>query len=258
VLDFVDSLSRNYRDRSEIATARLARFGFAALSRAHERVERRLERIPIRRVAAGTADARDLAAEWVPIVSDPALRPLAEDRAMDRDVLFFGTLRYPPNLEALERLTRIWPMVQRVRPDATALIAGSAPPRRVRELCAAQRWELRADFASLTAVASRARVAVAPLDRTAGMQIKVLDAASLALPQVVTSAALRGYAADFPLEPRDDDEAFAAEIVRLLEHPADARAEGAAGAHHAEERYSASTWARWATDLLASEDQPSS
>ena len=89
------------------------------------------------------------------------------------------------------------------------------------------------------------------------MQIKVLDAASLALPQVVTGAALRGYAAGFPLEPRDDDAAFAAEIVRLLEHPTDARAEGAAAARHAEEQYSVTTWAPWAVALLAGEGQVS-
>ena len=116
VLDFVDSLSRSYRDRSEIAKTRFERYGYRVSSRAHQRVERRLQHAAFRRVAAGTADARDLGAEWVPIVRDPALRPLPEDRTIDRDVLFFGTLRYPPNVEALERLARIWPMVQRVLP----------------------------------------------------------------------------------------------------------------------------------------------
>ena len=251
VVDFVDSLSRSYRDRSEIATTRFERYGFRALSRAHERVERRLGDTPIRRVAAGAADARDLGAEWVPIVIDPSLLPLPADRTTDHDVLFFGTLRYPPNIDALERLARIWPTVQRARPATTALIAGSAPPPRVRALCAAQRWELHADFASLAEIAARARVAVAPLRRTAGIQIKVLDAACLALPQVATSAALRGYAPGFPLEPRDDDAAFAAEIIRLLEHPAEAEEQGADLVRHAQERYSVSAWIPWATSLLA-------
>jgi Glycosyl transferases group 1 len=251
VVDFVDSLSRSYRDRSEIATTRFERYGFRALSLAHERVERRFEHTSIRRVAAGAADARDLGAEWVPIVSDPSLVPLPADRTTDHDVLFFGTLRYPPNIDALERLARIWPTVQRARPATTALIAGSAPPPRVRELCAAQQWELQADFASLTEIAARARVAVAPLRRTAGIQIKVLDAACLALPQVVTSAALRGYAPGFPLEPHDDDDSFGAEIIRLLEHPAEAEDQGTALVRHAQQQYSVSTWTPWAADLLA-------
>lgn len=251
VLDFVDSLSRSYRDRSEVATTRFERYGYRALSRAHERVERRFANTPMRRVAAGATDAQDLGAEWIPIVSDPSLRPLPADRTTDYDVLFFGTLRYPPNIDALERLARIWPMVQRARPATTALIAGSAPPPRVRELCAAQRWELKANFVSLTEIAARACVAVAPLRRTAGIQIKVLDAACLALPQVATSAALRGYAPGFPLEPHDDDASFAAEIIRLLEHPADAAEQGAALVRHAREQYSVSAWTPWAADLLA-------
>ena len=173
-------------------------------------------------------------------------------------MLFFGTLRYPPNIEALERLA---PDLAdgAARPpgrDRTDRRVGThgTRPRALRRAAVGAR---RPNFASLTDVASRARVAVAPLDRTAGIQIKVLDAASLALPQVVTSAALRGYAAGFPLEPHDDDAAFAAEIVRLLEHPADARAEGAAAARHAQEHYSVGAWAPWAADLLAGDGQPS-
>jgi hypothetical protein len=257
VLDFVDSLSRSYRDRSEIATSRFERYGFRVLSAAHGRVERQFGHGTMRLVAAGAADAQQLGAEWVPIVSDPSLRPLPGERSPDRDVLFFGTLRYPPNIDALERLAAIWRVVQRTRPNSSALIAGASPTARVRDHCAAQGWELEADFTSLTDVGARARVAVAPLRRTAGLQIKVLDAATLALPQVVTTAALRGYAADFPLVARDDDAAFAAEIVRLLENPVDATADGAAAAQHVQQRYSVAAWEPWARELLTTVDQRS-
>jgi len=245
ILDFVDSLSRSYRDRATLVEGGLRRPAFRGLSLAHERLEQRLGRSGVRTVAAGWADARRLNAEWVPILTDPDLRPLSGVRP-DVDVLFFGTLRYPPNVDALERLARLWPTVLGLRPGTTALVAGSAPTPRVRELCAAQGWEVVADFASLPVVAARARVAVAPLTHTAGIQIKVLDAAALGLPQVVRSPALAGLDLDFPLVPRDGDEAFAAEIVRLLENPDAARGAATAVRAHVTERYGVDHWKEWA------------
>lgn len=249
VLDFVDSLSRSYRDRSEVVPGLLHRQGYRTLAATHRRVEERLRAAPVRRVAAGWADARRLDAEWVPIVSDPTLHARAGQEP-DRDVLFFGTLRYPPNIDALERLGRLWPDVLRKRPATTALIAGSAPPDRVRDLCATHRWELLADFDSLPAVVARARIAVAPLERTAGIQIKILDAACLGIPQVVTPAALEGFAPGIRLAAQLDDHAFAAEIVRLLDDPRSATAEAATLRDRVDDEYGVERWAAWARDAL--------
>jgi hypothetical protein len=248
VLDFVDCLSRSYHDRAAVVGAGSAA-GYRALARAHARLERRLATPELHTVAAGWTDAQRLQAEWVPIVADPALAPGATGCA-DRDVLFFGTLRYPPNIDALERLARVWPAVQRSRPGTSALIAGSAPVPRVVGLCAAHGWELVADFPSLRDLAARARIAVAPLDWTAGMQIKVVDAAVLGLPQVVRSPALAGLDPDFPVVPHDDDTDFAAEIVHLLDAPEHAAATAATTRAHVLARYGVATWTGWAERTL--------
>lgn len=245
LLDLVDSLGRSYRDRADVVDGWLRHAGFRALGAAHTRLERRLAPRGLRTIAAGWQDARRLGAEWVPIVADPDLRPIA-DANPDRDVLFFGTLRYPPNVDALERLARVWPRVLATRPETTALVAGSAPPPRVRELCEASGWELVADFASLPAVTARARVAVAPLERTAGMQIKVIDAAVLGLPQVVRSPALAGLDPGVPLTPHDDDRAFADEMLRLLSDPEAAHASADAMRAHVVARYGVGAWVPWA------------
>jgi glycosyltransferase involved in cell wall biosynthesis len=246
ILDFVDRLSRSYRDRAELVSGGTRRLGYRALAAAHERLESRLSRSgAVHGVAAGWSDARRLGVEWVPIVVDPSLTPHT-GVAPDRDVLFFGTLRYPPNVDALERLARIWPWVRRARPETTALIAGSAPVPRVTELCARNGWELVADFESLPAVAARARVAVAPLTRTAGIQIKVLDAAALGLPQVVTTAAMAGLDPDFPLTPFDDDAEFASEIVRVLDDPIWVPDEFQKTQQYVLDTYSVERWTEWA------------
>lgn len=248
VLDFVDSLARSYADRGAVLRgARRALFG--ALAHSHARVEAHLARSNVHTVAAGWEDAERLGTQWVPIVIDPTLAALPAARP-DHDVLFFGTLRYPPNVDALERLAALWPRVLRARPGTSALVAGADPPSRIVQLCRLQGWELVADFPSLPEIAARARIAVAPLSRTAGIQIKVLDAATLGLPQVVTSSALAGLGPGFPLEPFDGDNAFVAEVVRLLEDPVTARAGAVEARGHVESEYGVERWVSWARDLL--------
>jgi glycosyltransferase involved in cell wall biosynthesis len=248
ILDFVDSLARSYSDRGEVMKG-ARKLGFTALARMHGRAERTLARRGLHTVAAGWADAQRLGAEWVPIITGPG-ESSRRTAAADHDVLFMGTLRYPPNIDGLERLGRLWPRVLAARPETTALVAGADPPARVVELAHHHGWDLVANFASLADVAARARVAVAPLARTAGIQIKVLDAAALGVPQVVTTAALGGLAPGFPIEPVDDDDAFAAEIVRLLEDPESAAASAASLRAHVEAEYGVGRWARWAADQL--------
>ena len=82
--------------------------------------------------------------------------------------------------------------------DHGAIVAATSPPERVRALCATHGWELVPDYPSLDTLLAGARVAVAPLTHTAGIQNKVLDAAIHGMPQVATPAALAGFDPAFP------------------------------------------------------------
>jgi len=249
LLDFVDQLSRSYRDRSTIDRRALRSAAFRALSAAHARFER-VDHVPTHlRIAAGRTDANALPATWVPNLWDPTLEPI--ERQPDRDVIFFGTLDYAPNVAAIARLERLWPLVLARRPGTTALIAGSRPSATVEEVCVRNGWELVRDYPSLAEVASRARIAVAPLDHTAGIQNKVLDAACLRLPQVVSGAAIAGFDAGFPLRGSVDDIEFADRIVGLLDDPDLAVSELQATLAHIREVYTPANWAAWADAALA-------
>lgn len=252
VVDQVDSLARSYHDRAAVVEGRIKQWGYRGLSAMHARVEQRLRTSSLRRVAAGWSDALALGAEWIPNLVDESLAPTSG--TPDRDVVFFGTLRYPPNIEALERLARCWPLVQARRPGTTAMVAGAAPTARVEELCREHDWELVANFASLSTVAARTRVAVAPLSKVAGIQNKVLDAASVGLAQVVTPEALEGFGPGLPIEPAIGDAAFVEEVTRLLDDPASARTQVRAMQTHIAAQYSVDRWAPWAATLLAQSD----
>jgi hypothetical protein len=250
VVDVVDRLDRSYADRGRTTRGAMRRVGYRLLALAHRRVNRGLAGQPVRMVAAGWRDAGDLGAEWVPNVVDDLLHQVST-RTPDHDVVFVGTLRYPPNQVALQRLERLWSGVTKQLPDATALIAGADPPAWIVELCRRQGWTLVPNFADIREVATRGRIAVAPLAEAAGIQNKVLDAAALGLPQVVTSPALEGLAPGFPLEPVDDEDEFADAIVRLLRNPVIAQTV-AKTTHAAVLRdYGVDAWTPWARELLA-------
>jgi glycosyltransferase involved in cell wall biosynthesis len=260
VLDLVDRLSVSYRDRAPYAAGRPQQLGYRGLGWTAARFERRVvggAAGTIATVAAGWADAEALSVEWVPILVDdhrltPGGKPGRDEPGRDEpvDVLFFGTLSYPPNVEAVVRLARVWPAVLAARPGTTALIAGATPTSRVREEARRCGWRLEADFADLAGVARQCGIAVAPLVHASGIQIKVLDAATLGLPQVVTPAALAGLAPGFPaLVARDDDDLVTG-IVELLNDP-ERRPQLAAEARaHVEDVYGLERWLPWAERLL--------
>ena len=175
----------------------------------------------------------------------------AARRSPDVDVLFIGTLSYPPNVDALRRLSHIWGHVQLRRPGTTLLVAGAHPSREVRGLAAADGWELAADFPDEDAIFARARIAVAPLRFASGIQNKVLDAAAHGLAQVVDPVALSGLGPGFPVIRAVDDRQFATRMVDLLGDPDLAATLGREGARFVEKSFSVSGWAQWVIQHLA-------
>jgi len=132
VLDFIDRLSVSYRDRAGIRDIGARRLLFRALARPHARFEAARRAPDTVAIAAGWSDARELRATWVPITVEV---PRATDRSPvepEHDLLFFGNLSYPPNVEAVARLDRLWPAISAARPGTTLLIAGARPVEVVR------------------------------------------------------------------------------------------------------------------------------
>ena len=250
VVDFVDRLSVSYRDRAGITGPRRRRLLFHGLAATSRRFEDRPLGDGVRTVAAGWDDARHLHAEWVPIVVEPPA-PAADCGPPDCDVLFFGNLAYPPNVAAVERLARLWPAVLARRPGTTARIAGANATPGVRALATGHGWDLVSDFPRVSDLCAGARLAVAPLTHTAGIQIKVLEAAALGLAQVVTPAAVRGMRPGFPVTVATTDDELVTALVELLDDPGRREREGDAARLHMARHYTAGAWSTWPATLAA-------
>ncbi|MDH3295645.1 MAG: glycosyltransferase [Acidimicrobiia bacterium] len=216
ILDLVDRLSSSYRQRASMSNPAAAA-AFRCLSAAHRRFEHRICEFDGPVLAAGYTEAASLGVSWIPITVDqPAEQHTVDFVRRPYDAAFFGTLSYQPNIEAL-RVLDDWS--RKIGGRHSILVAGRRPTMRVERLCRKNGWSLVSDFPSVPWVANQARVAVAPLRSTTGIQTKVLEAGQVGLAQVVTSAALAGMDPGVPLVGADDAHAFFRELDRLLTGP---------------------------------------
>ncbi len=212
ILDLVDRLSLSYRQRARLAPSRAKGELLRRLAEAHEGFEAGARDRCSQVVAAGWGDSAHLGATWVPNLVDPSQRP-AGSTAKPYDAVFFGSLGYAPNVEALRWLAQS----DTGDLDLRILIAGHAPTDEVRHLCRSRGWELVEDYPSNDWLVEQATISLAPLRSTAGIQNKVLEAAALGLPQVVAPAALAGMREGFPAVVADTPDEFLASARRLVD-----------------------------------------
>ncbi len=249
VLDYVDRLSDSYADRATSGSvAKLAAWTMRALASFHHRFESRPHPCAYA-CAAGRSDASALSVEFVPIV---AARPTpVAPRPKHTDLLFVGTLDYPPNVESVAYLARIWPRLELRRPGTTLCLAGARPTEAVLETAERLGWSVEANFADAAGLYAGARLAVAPLTMASGMQIKVQDALARGLPVVATEPALAGYPDDIPAVRVGSEREFTEACAALLDDDAELDRLGSRGPEWVEATLAPSRY-RWAvTDALA-------
>jgi glycosyltransferase involved in cell wall biosynthesis len=152
------------------------------------------------------------------------------------DLAFSGTLDYPPNRDALQWFFRsIWPRIQAQRPGTTCVVVGKNPPP-----AAALRGATHVTGAVEDALdwLGKARVAVVPLRRGAGVSVKITEAWQAGCAVVATSVGARGYHAPDALVMADSAEQFATTTLALLDDPARLAALAQAGRLCFEQEYS--------------------
>lgn len=134
------------------------------------------------------------------------------------DIVFCGNMRYEPNVRAAKYLTEVvMPLVWAELPQATLLIAGAYPKKKVREL-GDGRVTVTGYVDDICQCYAQARVFAAPMLTGSGLQNKLLEAMAMELPCVTTSIANDSLHAEVGKEVLvgDTADAFAAHLVELL------------------------------------------
>ena len=147
-------------------------------------------------------------------------------------IAFTGAMDYEPNVEAALRFA------EAILPKLTGVefvIAGGNPVRAVQALDARGDVRVTGRVEDMRPYLAHATLAVAPLRVARGVQNKVLEAMAAGTPMVASPEALSGIEAQGSVPAPATDDAFAAEIDRLLADP-QARAALADRARDAVER----------------------
>lgn len=133
-------------------------------------------------------------------------------------LVFLGKMDYAPNVDAVTYFAKeIFPLV-REKADVKFVIVGSSPAKAVLELQEMRGIEVTGFVEDPYEYLEKAKVVVAPLRFSAGIQNKVLEAMALRKAVVTTTKAARGIEGEngehFIIA--DDEEEMAAKILELL------------------------------------------
>jgi glycosyltransferase involved in cell wall biosynthesis len=157
------------------------------------------------------------------------------------DVLFCGSLAWPPNYDAvLFFLERILPRVRAKGCDASVLIVGVGVDEEVRRLAAADgRVLLPGHVPEMAPWLARARVVINPMRGGGGTRLKVLEGMASGRPIVSTQIGSEGLEVTDGREVllKDDPAAFADAVCNLLRNQELAAAMGRAGRALVERSY---------------------
>lgn len=160
-------------------------------------------------------------------------------RSRARAALFAGALDYFPNADAAQFLVR--EILPRLTRDITVYIAGSHPPPEIQALSNSPRVRVIADPSDMSSVAAQNAVAIVPLRIGSGTRLKILEAWAWGIPVVTTTRGCEGLDArdEHHVLIRDEPQAFADALARLLDDDALAQRLSANGRALVEQRY---TW----------------
>ena len=173
-----------------------------------------------------------------------------EFRGSDREpfsVLFLGSFRHRPNIEALDWLIRrVMPAVLRLEPRAKLYVAGAGAPEghTLPDLGGAIR--VVGFVPDVREVLGRFAVFACPILSGSGVRVKLLEAFASGIPCVSTRLGAEGLAAEDGQVCRlaDEPAEFAQKIVDLFRHPDEAAAMARRARQHVERCHDARSMTR--------------
>ena len=217
VLDYVDTMSENYKIRASLTTSP-KQFLFKTLAKAHGKVElnARNDFPEASFVYAGYSEAKRRGALWIPnlapIGNNERRKPVQDPVA---DLMFFGTLYTPINLNAIRVLSDMSHEIA----DRKVVIAGSRPTPEVQDMVKDHGWKLVASFPNIYSLRHLAKVAVAPLGPVTGIQNKVLEAAIAEIPQTITDSVAGGFEPGLSITSSKSQADCVSEAIALADTP---------------------------------------
>ena len=164
-------------------------------------------------------------------------------------IVFVGRMDYHANVEGVRWFCRqVWPRIRASRPTALFQIVGGYPVPAISRLARAGEIDVTGFVTDVRPYVKHASVVVVPLRVGGGTRLKILEALAMSRPVVSTTVGAEGIEAvpDRDLVIADRPEAFADEVVSLLNQMERRQTLGAAGYRFVQNQYN---WERIVKDL---------
>jgi sugar transferase (PEP-CTERM/EpsH1 system associated) len=139
------------------------------------------------------------------------------------DLVFTGNMSYPPNIETAEYIVNeIMPALRKKRPEATLLLAGSSPHKRVKALEKSKGVTISGWIDDIRSAYASGRIFIAPMQIGTGLQNKLLESMSMEIPSITSPLANRALKAkdNQDLIVRNDVDGYVEAICLLLDDEA--------------------------------------
>jgi glycosyltransferase involved in cell wall biosynthesis len=140
-----------------------------------------------------------------------------------QDVMFVGSYRHPPNVDAALWLgNEIFPRIRAKRPDLKLHLVGDYAPAAITALSQRDGIVVQGHVPDLDALLDRTRINLAPLRFGAGVKGKISHSLARGLPVVATPCAVEGMHLHGGEEVlvSDDADGFAGTVLRLYDDKA--------------------------------------
>jgi glycosyltransferase involved in cell wall biosynthesis len=221
VANGVDPYADHFRQLAETHPGPKALY-WRLQARRFERIQQSIADRAERLVLVSPADAERVARDLgVPVTAIPNGVPAPDgprrrEDVDDRVVVFGGSLAYPPNVEAAERLARdVMPLVWTEVPDCRLVLTGRRPSPRV-TILASDRIDIRADVDALSDQFRSAALSCYPGTMGLGSKNCVRESLAVGCPVVCTPESARDFPEPDALTLGRSDQDLATHIVRLL------------------------------------------
>lgn len=138
-------------------------------------------------------------------------------------VLFVGTFRWLPNVEAVKFLAeKVWPIVTKKLPQARLRIVGAHPDENILKLQNDPSIQVIGNIPDIRDAFTTSHVLAAPVFSGKGTRYKILEGLASGTPVLATSTAVEGLSIKPGVHAlvEDDAESFASTLIKLLQSKA--------------------------------------
>lgn len=147
------------------------------------------------------------------------LRP---NRPVAGRLVYPGSITYSANLDAVQHfLSETFPRIQAARPDVSFRVTGAIGDVDVRRLSADPAVTFTGRLDDVKTLITQCAVCVVPLRKGGGTRLKILESMALGTPVVSTTKGAEGLSVvpERDVLLADSPDAFAAQVLRILNNP---------------------------------------